>query len=92
VGLDRVSIPLEEPRPRPVGRPRKTAPKRPVQRVFRMAYCATVTFHDAAGEAVQTLRYGTVPTTDPLDLCDRLLADATAIQAHRPDLVIVPLR
>jgi hypothetical protein len=30
-----------------------------------------------------------VPTTDPLDLCDRLLADATAIQAHRPDLVFV---
>lgn len=91
VGLDRVSIPLEEPRPRPVGRPRKTAPKRPVQRVFRMAYCATVTFHDEAGEAVQTLRYGAVPTTEPVDLCDRLLADATAIHAQRPDLPFVSL-
>lgn len=91
VGMDRVSIPLEEPRPRPVGRPRKTAPKRPVQRVFRMAYCATVTFHDAAGEALQTLRYGAVPTTDPVDLCDRVLADATAIHAQRPDLPFVAL-
>ena len=34
--LDRVSVPIEEPRRRPVGRPRKGAPKRPVERNFRM--------------------------------------------------------
>ncbi|HUE89977.1 MAG TPA: ISKra4 family transposase [Vicinamibacterales bacterium] len=91
VGMDRVSIPLEEPRPRPVGRPRTDAPTRPVQRVFRMAYCTTVTFHDATGEAVHTIRYGAVPTVDPVDLCDRVLADAVAIRAQRPDLRFVAL-
>jgi hypothetical protein len=90
-GMDRVSLPLEEPRPRPVGRPRKDAPKRPVQRVFRMAYCTTITFHDETGTALHTIRQGAIPSVDPADLCDRLLADAMAILEQRPDLRVVLL-
>ena len=91
VGLDRVSLPMEEPRTRPIGRPRKDAPKRPVQRVYRMAYCATITFHDETGAALHTIRQGAVPSVEPLELCDRLLADAVAILQQRPDLRVVLL-
>jgi hypothetical protein len=90
-GIDRVSLPMEEPRPRPVGRPRKGAAKRPVQRVYRMAYCTTVTFHDQTGEALHTIRYGAVPGVAPGELCDRLLADALAILAQRRELHVVLL-
>src|SRR3989454_11384845 len=46
VSLDRVSVPMEEPRPRPAGRPKKGGPKRPGERNFRMAYFGQGTLHD----------------------------------------------
>jgi hypothetical protein len=86
VSLDRVSVPMEEPRPRPVGRPRMGAPKRPVARNFRMAYCGTVTLHDEKGEAIHTVRYGCMPQGDVIGLRDRLAADAATLRSKRPDL------
>jgi hypothetical protein len=91
LSVDRVAVPMEEPRARPVGRPRRGAAKRPVARVFRMAYCGTVTLHDAKGEALHTIRYGTMPGGDPQGLCASLVEDALSLCGQRPSMRIVLL-
>ena len=88
VSLDRVSVPMEEPRPRPVGRPKKSAPKKPVERIFRMAYCGTVTLHDKDGTGRYAIRYGCMPEGDILGLRDRMVADVATLRSKRPDMKI----
>lgn len=88
VSLDRVSVPMEEPRPRPAGRPKKGAAKRPVARNFRMAYCGTVTLHDQEGAGRYTIRYGCMPDGDVVGLRDRMVADVATLRSQRPDLKI----
>ena len=89
--LDRVSLPMEEPRPRPVGRPKKGAPKRPVARNFRMAWCGTVTLHDADGKALSTIRYGAMPHTDPVELASSIAGDVAKLLEKRPNLRVAAL-
>jgi len=84
--LDRVNVPMEEPRARPVGRPRKNAPKRPIARNFRQAYCATVTLHDADGEALHTIRYGRMPQGNVVELVEGMAADVGMLISQRSDL------
>lgn len=88
VSLDRVSVPMEEPLPRPVGRPRKGAAKKPVERNFRMAYCGTVTLHDEKGEALHTIRYGSMPKGDVTGMQHRLVCDVSTLVSKRRDLKI----
>jgi hypothetical protein len=90
-GLDRVSVPMEEPKTRPVGRPAQDAPKNPVERNFRMAYVGTVTLNDAEGEALHTIRYGRMPNGDATALCDGLMADVAVLLRQRPDLKVQTL-
>jgi hypothetical protein len=91
VGLDRVSVPMEEPRPRPVGRPKKDAPKNPVVRKYRMAFVGTLTVHDAEGKSLGCLRNGRMPQGDAKGLVAGLAADAAALLAKRPDLKMAAL-
>jgi len=86
VSLARVSVPMEEPLPRPVGRPRKGAPKQPVARNFRMAYCGTVTVHDEIGVGLHTIRDGCMPEGDVIGLRNRLVADVATLASQRPGL------
>jgi hypothetical protein len=88
VSLDRVSVPMEEPLPRPAEMPRKDTPKRSIARNFRMAWCGTVTFHDENGEAVHTLRYGRMPKADPTEVVDAMSADVEHALAKQPDLKV----
>ncbi len=51
-----------------------------VARNFRMAYAATVTLHDAEGDALHTIRYGRMPKGDVRGLCRGLVRDVTAMR------------
>jgi hypothetical protein len=84
VAIDRASVPIEVPLPRPRGRPRKGVPRRPVKRVYEMCYCATVTIHDENGKALHTIRRGAMPNRDPNDLCRLLANDVFSLQGKRP--------
>ena len=86
ISLDRVSVPMEEERKRPRGRPRKNAPKRWVTRQFRMAWCGTVTIHDEQGDSLETIRYGAMPGADPDLLCGRMAVDTLKIIEKRGGL------
>jgi len=76
---------------RPPGRPRKDAPKRPVARQFRQAYCATVTLNDKRGEAIHTIRRGQMPGLDAQELCNAMTNDVYWLQHKRSRLTITLL-
>lgn len=88
VSLDRVSLPMEEPKPRQPGRPKNGAPKRPIERVYRMAYCGTVTLHNNKGEGLHTIRYGKMPQQDAQALCEGLVGDVRVLMKKAPSLVV----
>jgi len=91
VSIDRVAVPFEEPRARPPGRPKEGTAKRPVSRVWHMAYVGTVTLHDATGEALHTIRYGRVPDEGKEQLVDGLASDCLSFLRQKRSLKVVVL-
>lgn len=91
VSLDRVAVPMEQAKKRPVGRPRKGAPKRPVDVVWRMAYTACLTFHDDQGDALGSVRYGLMPQGDASGLAERLARDVQALVSKQTGLRVTAL-
>ncbi|MCC6337487.1 MAG: ISKra4 family transposase [Myxococcales bacterium] len=89
LSLDRVAVPMEEPRPRPVGRPRADAPKNPVDRVWHMAFVATLTLNDETGAALHTLRYGRMPELGAAEVLDSMRADLKVLLGRRPLEVVL---
>ncbi len=88
VGLDRVSLPTIEPRPRPAGRPKKDAPKRPITVAWRMMWVATVTLHDRDGDALHTIRYGAMPDDGCQSLLHGAAGDVNELLRKRPRLKV----
>ena len=97
VGLDRTTVPMEEPRPAgaaPTTRhkrrttPYVRTPPAPVDVHDRMAYVGTVSVVDRAGEALVTRRYAIASTADPATLTTRMMADVTRARAQAPRMPV----
>lgn len=88
VSLDRVSVPMEEPRDKPAGPPRKDAAKRPVERNFRMAYVGSVTLLDGDGEPLHKICYGRMPQGDAIGLVEGMASDVMTLLQRRPGLAV----
>jgi hypothetical protein len=97
VGLDRTTVPMEEPRaagaaPTTRRTPRTTpyvrTPPAPVDVNYRMAYVGTVSLVDHAGEAVVTRRYAIASTADPATLTARMMADVRRARDQAPRLPV----
>lgn len=84
VGLDRVSMPMIEPRTLPPGKRKKDAPKRPITVAWRMAWVATLTVHDRDGNALHTIRYGAMPNDGCESLLHGIAGDVNEILSKRP--------
>jgi hypothetical protein len=97
VGLDRTTVPMEEPRPpgaAPATRrqarttPYVRTPSGPVDVKYRMAYVGTVSLVDRTGEALVTRRYAIAATEDPAGLTARMMADLNRARTQAPRLPV----
>lgn len=92
VAIDRVSVPMAEPRERRPDEPADRPPKQPIEVVYRMAYCAVLTLHDREGEPLRSIRYGQMPSDDAsTEIVSSMAGDLATLLTIRPDLRVVTL-
>lgn len=91
MSIDRVAVPMEEAKKRSVGRPRKDAPKRPIDRVYRMAYCAVLTLHDKEGEPLASIRYGSMAGSQGAEISAGMAGDLSVVLNRHPGLQVALL-
>ena len=91
-GVDRFAVAMEEPKERGPGRPRKDAPKRPVEVNHRMAYGASLTFIDSAGKPLGTTRYARMAGEGArASITGSVAGDLHALLTERPELKLATL-
>jgi hypothetical protein len=92
VGLDRTSIPMEEPLRKGDSRnpqlhkrtkPYVRRPPRPAEVHYRMGYVGTVNVTGRDGESIRTMKYACSADADPAQLVDQALADVISLQQRR---------
>lgn len=91
VGLDRVALPMVEPRRRAPGRPKAGAAKNPITVAWRMAWVGTVTIHDGEGNALHTIRYGRMPDDGAEGMLHGMADDVRQLLEKHPGLKVMLL-
>ena len=92
VSLDGVMAPMRDgarQEKRALARAAGRATKGPAG--YREVGCGTVSFYDAAGERISTLRFGRMPEAGKATLKEMLGAEVEAALEQRPDLRVVKL-
>ena len=94
-GLDRVAVPMEEPRPADAPpklvkrkKPRVRKAPAPVDVNYRMAYTGTVAILNALGETLATRKYAIPAGDDAADLVARMTADVRTLVRKKPTLTV----
>jgi hypothetical protein len=92
IGLDRTSVPMMEDRPadappkpeRKRLRPRQRRAPAPFDVNWRMGYVGTVSFVDALGESLRTVRYAAAACDDPRERVVQMTADVRSALKRQP--------
>jgi len=94
-GLDRTSVPMEEPAPTPTkpshrrhNKPYQRKAPAPVTVNWRMAYVGTVSIVDEYGDAIITRKYAVPAADDPTRVVGRMVADVRRALQQNPSLPV----